>query len=44
MAYSQALCVKRIFSTNSKFEAHDNTIKYQFVKRGHEKTPVENQI
>ena len=21
-----------------------NTIKYQFVKRGHEKTPVENQI
>ena len=42
--YSQALRVKRICSTNSKFEAHSNTIKDQFVKRGYEKTLIENQI
>ena len=34
IAYSQALCVKRICSTDSEFEAHINTIKDQFVKRG----------
>ena len=42
--YSQALRVKRICSTNSKFEAHINTIKDQFIKCGYEKTLTENQI
>ena len=42
--YSQALRVKRICSINSEFEAHINTIKDQFVKRGYEKTLIENQI
>ena len=44
IAYSQALRVKRICSTNSKFEAHVNTIRDQFVKRAYEKTLIENQI
>ena len=42
--YTQALRVKRICSTNSEFEAHINTIKDQFVKRGYEKTLIENHI
>ena len=36
--YSQALSVKRICSTNSEFEAHNNVIKDQFIKYGYEKT------
>ena len=36
--------LKRICSTNSKFEAHINTIKDQFVKHGYEKTLIGNQI
>ena len=43
-AYSQALRVKRICSTNSEFEVHINIIKYQFVKHGYEETLFENQI
>ena len=35
--YSQALRVKIICSTNSKFQTHINTIKDQFVKREYEK-------
>ena len=44
ITYSQALRAKRICSTNSKFEAHINTIKDQFVKCGYEETFIENQI
>ena len=42
--YSQVLRVKRICFTNSKFEAHINAIKDQFVKRGYQKNLIENQI
>ena len=42
--YSQVLRVKRICFTNSEFEAHINTIKDQFVKRGYEKTLIKNQM
>ena len=41
--YSQALHVKRICSKNSEFEVHINITKDQFVKRGYEKTLIENQ-
>ena len=41
--YSQALRITRICSRNSEFEAHINTIKDQFVKRGYEKSLIENQ-
>ena len=33
-----------IFNVNSKFEAHINIIKDQFVKYGYEKTVVETKI
>ena len=42
--YNQALCVKRICSTNSEFEAGIIRIVYRFSKRGSVKTFVENQI
>ena len=44
IAYSQELRAKRVGSTNLEFEAHINTIKDQFVKRGYEKLLIENQI
>ena len=44
IAYSLALPIKRICCTKSEFKIHIKTLKYQFIKRGYEKTVVENQI
>ena len=41
---SQSLHVKGIYSTNSEFEAHIDTIKDQFVKLGYEKTLVNSSF
>ena len=41
---SQSLHVKGIYSTNSEFDAHIDTIKDQFVKLGYEKTLVDSSF
>ena len=42
--YSQILRVKRICSTNTKFERNCKVLQEQFIKRGYDSSLIENEI